>query len=73
MSSINPKQPLVGRVFFPADNVETRLVESVEHFDSQFHFRFWQESQRPQTVCDFRSDRSRYDRDGFVREHLDRL
>ena len=60
---------LVGRVLLPTDNVETRLIERIEHSDSKFLFRFWQEPQRPQTECDFLSDGSRYGCDRFVGEH----
>ena len=56
-------------VLVPTDNVETRFIESIEHYDGKFLFRFWHESQRPETVCDFLSDRKRYDCDGFVGEH----
>ena len=64
---------LFDRLLFPTYNVETRLNEGIEHCDSKLLLRFWQEPQRPQTVCDFRSYRSRQDGDGFVGEHQDRL
>ena len=69
MSVSDPLRTLVSRCCLPTDNVETRLFESIEHRDRKFIFRLWQEPQRPQTACNFRSDRQRYDRDGFVGEH----
>ena len=54
--AFGPKQTLVSGCYFPTDNLETRVIESIEHRDSKFLFRFWQKPKRPQTACDFRPD-----------------
>ena len=73
MSAYSPMQVLVGRLLLPTDNFETRFIERLEHCDSKFFFRLRQEPKRPEAPCNFHSNGSRYDRDGFVGEHQGKL